>query len=50
MLLQVYRGLRGGVQDVAVKVLHATDEAQTRAFRKVLPSIFLFSCYFACML
>jgi hypothetical protein len=34
-VLQVYRGLRGGVQDIAVKVLHASDEAQTRAFRKV---------------
>lgn len=34
-ILQVYRGLRGGVQDIAVKVLHASDEAQTRAFRKV---------------
>ena len=33
-ILQVYRGLRGGVQDIAVKVLHASDEAQTRAFRK----------------
>ena len=33
--MQVYRGLRGGVQDVAVKVLHASDEAQIRAFRKV---------------
>jgi serine/threonine protein kinase len=31
---KVYRGLRGGVQDIAVKVLHASDEAQTRAFRK----------------
>ena len=31
----MYRGLRGGVQDVAVKVLHAGDESQTKAFRKV---------------
>jgi len=31
---RVYRGVRGGVQDVAVKVLHASDDSQTKAFQK----------------
>ena len=31
---QVYRGLRNGVQDVAVKVLHYADDAQLRQFEK----------------
>jgi hypothetical protein len=34
---QVYKALRGGVQDVAVKVLLATDEEQLLQFEKVEP-------------
>ena len=36
--VQVYRGIRGGVQDVAVKVLLCKDEDQLIAFEKVLLS------------
>lgn len=35
--MQVYKALRGGVQEVAVKVLLCTDEDQLTAFRKVRP-------------
>ena len=34
-MTQVYKGLRGGVQDVAVKVLLCKDEEQLLAFEKV---------------
>ena len=33
----MYKALRGGVQDVAVKVLLCKDEEQLLAFEKVLP-------------
>ena len=32
--LQVYKGIRGGVQDVAIKVLLCKDEEQLLAFEK----------------
>lgn len=35
LILQVYKALRGGVQEVAVKVLLCTDEDQLNAFQKV---------------
>lgn len=35
IFMQVYKALRGGVQDVAVKVLLATDEEQLLQFEKV---------------
>ena len=34
---QVYKGLRGGIQDVAVKVLFDADEAALSRFIKVCP-------------
>ena len=34
-LVQVYKALRGGVQDVAVKVLLCKEEEQLLAFEKV---------------
>ena len=40
IVLQVYKALRGGVQDVAVKVLLATDEEQLLQFEKVRPGAF----------
>jgi hypothetical protein len=40
-LLQVYKALRGGVQDVAVKVLLAPDEEQLLQFEKVGPRTFI---------
>lgn len=33
----MYKALRGGVQEVAVKVLLCTDEDQLAAFNKVPP-------------
>ena len=33
--MQVYKGLRGGIQDVAVKVLFDADEAALSRFIKV---------------
>ena len=40
IVVQVYKALRGGVQDVAVKVLLATDEEQLLQFEKVRPGAF----------
>lgn len=39
----MYKALRNGVQEVAVKVLLCTDEDQLNAFQKVLPA----SCHWA---
>lgn len=35
--VQVYKGLRGGIQDVAVKVLFDADEGALSRFIKVRP-------------
>ena len=37
MLSQVYKAIRGGVQEVAVKVLLSKDEEQMLSFEKVDP-------------
>ena len=42
-MMQVYKGLRGGVQDVAVKVLLCKDEEQLLAFEKV-PNLLIVQC------
>ena len=35
--MQVYKAVRGGVQDVAVKIMHAADDEQLTQFEKASP-------------
>ena len=34
--LQVYKAVRGGVQDVAIKIMHEADDEQLAQFEKVI--------------
>ena len=33
---QVYKAVRGGVQDVAIKIMHEADDEQLAQFEKVI--------------
>lgn len=35
LLVQVFKGIKNGVQEVAVKVLNNSDEIQVQAFQEV---------------